>query len=167
MADRPEFSAFVAARSPSLLRTAYLLTGNWASAEDLLQTSLATCWRRWSRISGNPEPYVHQVMVTTYPTWSRRLWHRERPTEDLPEIEVADRTRHVDEEDEMRSALRRLPRRQRAVIVLRYFDDLTEAEAARILGVTVGTVKSQASKALAALRVDVELVADQQSLEVR
>jgi RNA polymerase sigma-70 factor (sigma-E family) len=166
MAERPEFADFVASRSPSLLRTARLLTGNWASAEDLLQDSLATCWRRWSRISGNPEPYVHKVMVNTYLSWSRRFWTRERPTEELPEREVDDETGRVDDTDELSAALRRLPRRQRAVIVLRYYDDLTEAETARILGVSVGTVKSQTSKALRALRVDDGLAAEHERTEV-
>jgi RNA polymerase sigma-70 factor (sigma-E family) len=154
MAERPEFAEFVAARSPALLRTARLLTGDWASAEDLLQDSLAKCWRRWSRISGNPEPYVQKVMLHTYLAWSRRLWTRERPTEVLPETQVDDATGRIVDEDAVQAALRRLPRRQRAVVVLRYFDDLSEAETARLLGISTGTVKSQTSKALAALRVD-------------
>jgi RNA polymerase sigma-70 factor (sigma-E family) len=167
MAERPEFADFVTSRSPSLLRTARLLTGDWASAEDLLQDSLAICWRRWSRISGNPEPYVHKVMVNTYLAWSRRFWTRERPTEVLPERLVDDDTARVVDEDELASALRRLPRRQRAVIVLRYYDDLSEAETAQILGIAVGTVKSQTSKALSALRVDDGLTADRARTEVR
>jgi RNA polymerase sigma-70 factor (sigma-E family) len=166
MAERPEFADFVTSRSPSLLRTARLLTGDWASAEDLLQDSLALCWRRWSRISGNPEPYVHKVMVNTYLAWSRRFWTRERPTEVLPERLVDDDTARVVDEDELASALRRLPRRQRAVIVLRYYDDLSEAETAQILGIAVGTVKSQTSKALSALRVDDGLTADRARTEV-
>lgn len=167
MAERPEFADFVASRSPALLRTARLLTGDWASAEDLLQDALATCWRRWSRISGNPEPYVHRVMVTTYLAWSRRFWNRERPTEVLPERPVADATGQVDAEAELAAALRRLPRRQRAVVVLRYYDDLSEAETAAVLGISVGTVKSQTSKALRALRVDDGLTADRARTEVR
>ncbi len=166
MADRPEFAEFVATRSPALLRTARLLTGDWASAEDLLQTALTTSWRKWSRISGNPEPYVHKVMVNTYLAWTRRFWVRERPTEVLPETAVDDATSHVVDEDEIQAALRRLPRRQRAVVVLRYFDDLSEVECAAILGETVGTVKSQTSKALAALRVDDGLTADRPRHEV-
>jgi RNA polymerase sigma-70 factor (sigma-E family) len=167
MAERPEFADFVSSRSPHLLRTARLLTGDWASAEDLLQDSLATCWRQWSRIDGNPEPYVHKVIVNTYLAWSRRFWTRERPTEHLPEGLVDDGTAQVVEEDLLAAALRRLPRRQRAVIVLRYYDDLSEVETAQILGVTVGTVKSQASKALSALRVDDGLTADRARTEVR
>jgi RNA polymerase sigma-70 factor (sigma-E family) len=167
MAERPEFAEFVAARSPALLRTARLLTGDWASAEDLLQDSLATCWRRWSRISGNPEPYVQKVMLHTYLAWRRRFWTRERPTEVLPETSVGDATGRVVDEDEVQAALRRLPPRQRAVVVLRYFDDLSEAETAQLLGISTGTVKSQTSKALAALRIDEGLTSDRPRTEVR
>jgi RNA polymerase sigma-70 factor (sigma-E family) len=166
MADRPEFAEFVAARSPALLRTARLLTGDWASAEDLVQDSLAKCWSRWSRIEGNPEPYVQKVMLHTYLAWSRRLWTRERPSDDLPDVVVDDPAGQVVEVAEIHAALARLPRRQRAVVVLRYFDDLSEGDTARILGISVGTVKSQASKALSALRVDAELSADHDRTEV-
>lgn len=154
MGDRPDFSGFVAARSGALLRTAFLLSGNWASAEDLLQASLAKTWRSWSRVSDRPDAYVRAVMVNTYVSWRRRRWHGETPTSDLPDVVVGDRTTEVDEREALWLALRRLPRRQRAVVVLRYFDDLTEAQTAVMLGISVGTVKSQCSKALAALRVD-------------
>jgi RNA polymerase sigma factor (sigma-70 family) len=93
-------------------------------------------------------------MLHTYLARSRRFWNRERPTEFLPETQVDDTTGRIVDEDAVQAALRRLPRRQRAVVVLRYFDDLTEAETARLLGISTGTVKSQTSKALAALRVD-------------
>jgi RNA polymerase sigma-70 factor (sigma-E family) len=157
VSTRPEFAEFVAARSPALLRTAYLLTGDWASAEDLLQTALATCWRRWNRLSDHPEPYVRKAMLTTFLSWRRRRWTGEVPTGELPERGYADGTTEVDERDAVWSALRRLPKRQRAVVVLRYFDDLSEQETAALLGISVGTVKSQTSKALSALRVDAEL----------
>lgn len=157
MAQAPEFAEFVAARSSALLRTAYLLTGDWAGAEDLLQATLEQCWRRWSRLTGNPEPYVRQAMLRTFLSWRRRRWTGEVPTRDLPEPVVDDATHGVDDRDRVWRALRRLPRRQRAVVVLRYFDDLSESETARVLGISVGTVKSQTSKALAALRVDAAL----------
>ena len=80
MGDRPDFSGFVAARSGALLRTAFLLTGDWASAEDLLQASLAKSWRSWSRVSDRPDAYVRKVMVNTYVSWLRRRWHGETPT---------------------------------------------------------------------------------------
>ena len=158
MGDAPDFAAFVAARTPALLRTAYLLTGDWAAGEDLLQTTLEQCWRRWNRLGAHPEPYVRQAMLRTFLSWRRRRWTGETPTEELPEVAVDDATSAYDEREQLWRALQRLPRRQRAVIVLRYFDDLSEQETATALGISVGTVKSQSSKALAALRVDGSLV---------
>jgi len=145
------FDDFVAARSRALLRTAYLLTHDHALAEDLLQTSLAKAWFAWKRIDGNPEPYVRRILVNTYASWWRRKWNGEHPTEELPE--------HATEETgaeptDLWRAMERLPRRQRAVVVLRYFEDLTEVQTAALLGCSVGTVKSQCSKALAKLRID-------------
>ena len=154
MADRPDFAEFVSVRSPALLRTAYLLTGDWALGEDLLQTALASTWRRWGRLAGEPEPYVRRTMLNTYLSWRRRRWSGEVATGVLPDRALDDTTAAADERDLVWTALQRLPRRQRAVVVLRYFEDLTEAETANLLGVTVGTVKSQASKALGTLRVD-------------
>ncbi len=144
------FDEFVAARSRALLRTAYLLTHDHALAEDLLQTSLAKAWFAWKRIQGEPEPYVRKILVNTYATWWRRKWNGEQPTETLPEQVLED----VTEPTDLWSAMERLPRRMRAVIVLRYFEDLTEAQTADLLGCSVGTVKSQSSKALAKLRID-------------
>lgn len=139
------------ARTRALLRTAYLLTGDHALAEDLVQTALAKAWFHWSRIRGdNPEPYVRRILVTTYSSWWRRRWNGEIPTEDLPETPAPAGADRVD----LWAALSRLPRRQRAVVVLRYYEDLTEAETARLMGSSVGTVKSQAAKALAKLRLD-------------
>lgn len=158
MGGPPEFSAFVSARTPALLRTAYLLTGDWAAGEDLLQTTLEQCWRRWNRLGEHPEPYVRQAMLRTFLSWRRRRWNGETPTEELPEVVAADATADYDEREQLWRALQRLPRGQRAVIVLRYFDDLSEQETATALGISVGTVKSQSSKALAALRVDGSLV---------
>jgi RNA polymerase sigma-70 factor (sigma-E family) len=165
--ERPDFSEFVSARSTALLRTAYLLTGNEATAEDLLQAALVKCWRSWSRLTDQPEPYVHAVLVNTYLSWRRRRWHGESPSSELPEVAVQDGTAEVDERAAVLVALKRLPRRQRAVVVLRFFDDLSEAETARRLGVSVGTVKSQTSKALAALRIDGDLLLDRPTREVQ
>ena len=161
VADRAEFDGFVEARSPRLLRTAYLLTRDWALAEDLLQTALTKAWFAWGRIEDSPEAYVRKTLVTTYTSWWRRKWRGEVPTRSCPtaaSASVAPTTsttaccsgRRLDS----------LAPRQRAVIVLRYFEDLTEAETAHVLGCSVGTVKSQTSKALARLRVDPALVAD-------
>jgi RNA polymerase sigma-70 factor (sigma-E family) len=144
------FDEFVAARSRALLRTAYLLTHDHALAEDLLQTALTKAWFAWKRIHGEPEPYVRKILVNTYASWWRRKWNGEQPTEVLPEGTVEE----TGEPTDLWTAMERLPRRMRAVVVLRYFEDLTEVQTAEVLGCSVGTVKSQASKALAKLRID-------------
>jgi RNA polymerase sigma-70 factor (sigma-E family) len=148
------FEEFVAAASPRLLRTAFLLTRDAGHAEDLLQTVLAKAWRSWRRVSGDPEPYVRRIMVNTHATWWRRRWRREEPAGELPESIGEPEQHAVDERDWLWQALGRLPSRQRAVVVLRFYEDLTEAQVAELLGCSVGTVKSQASKALAKLRLD-------------
>jgi RNA polymerase sigma-70 factor (sigma-E family) len=158
-ASREAFEDFVVARSSRLLRTAYLLTQDRSLAEDLLQTALARAWRSWQRIESNPEAYVRTTLVNTYSSWWRRRWNGELPSDDLPE-RAAPEPGDQPAAHELRDALRRLPKRQRAVVVLRYFEDQTEAETARMLGCSVGTVKSQASKALAKLRVDPTLAGD-------
>jgi len=154
---RPDFEEFVVVCSDRLLRTAYLLTRDPALAEDLLQTALTKAWFAWKRLDKQPEPYVRTILVNTYATWWRRRWRGERPTPDLPEPRYspgdAPETHH-----DLWVALGRLPRRQRAVVVLRYFDDLTEADTAEMLSCSVGTVKSQTAKALARLRVDPALL---------
>lgn len=151
---RVDFDEFVVARSAALLRTAYLLTRDHQLAEDLLQTSLTKAWFAWGRTHGNPEAYVRKILVNTYNSWWRRKWNGELATEELPETGVGDGTDSVDAGNDLWEAMGRLPRRQRAVVVLRYFEDLTEAQTADVLGCTVGTVKSQTSKAFAKLRID-------------
>jgi RNA polymerase sigma-70 factor (sigma-E family) len=148
------FDEFVAARSGALLRTAYLLTRDHALAEDLLQTALAKAWFAWRRIQGEPEPYVRKILVNTYASWWRRRWNGEQPTETLPEPTAEDVVGDAAEPTDLWTAMGRLPRRMRAVVVLRYYEDLTESQTAEVLGCSVGTVKSQASKALAKLRID-------------
>jgi RNA polymerase sigma-70 factor (sigma-E family) len=157
MADRRDFDEFVVTRSSRLLRTAYLLTRDWALAEDLLQTALAKSWFAWGRLTDDPEPYVRKILVNTYASWWRRRWRGETPTESLPESSAPDPTSQIDNRDELWQALGRLPRRQQAVLVLRYFEDLSEAQVADTLGISTGTVKSQTSKALARLRLDPDL----------
>lgn len=159
----PSFEEFVAARSSALLRTAYLLTRDHTLAEDLLQTALTKAYLAWSRVEGNPEPYVRRILVNTYASWWRRRWNGEQPTEALPDHGHHDD--RVGESGDLWDALGRLPRRMRAVVVLRYFEDLTEAETASLLGVSVGTVKSQASKALAKLRIDPSLTEQTEPIE--
>jgi RNA polymerase sigma-70 factor (sigma-E family) len=158
--DRADFDQFVAARSTALLRTAYLLTHDHGTAEDLLQTALAKAWFAWRRIDGQPEPYVRKILVNTYATWWRRKWNGELATDELPERAHPDASEATGESHDLWTAMERLPRRQRAVVVLRYFEDLTEAQTAELLGCSVGTVKSQASKALAKLRIDPALATD-------
>lgn len=162
MEARADFDAFVGARSSALLRTAYLLTRDHALAEDLLQTALAKAWFAWRRIDGEPEAYVRRILVNTYATWWRRRWNGEHATDELPEpAPTGDVHAHSDASHDLWSALGRLPRKQRAVVVLRYFEDLTEAETARVLGCSVGNVKSQASRALAKLRIDPALTIEE------
>jgi len=103
------------------------------------------------RIDGDPEPYVRRVLVNTYASWWRRRWNGEKPTEVLPEVGHDPHEAHADRQD-LWTALGRLPRRQRAAVVLRYYEDLSEAETAEVLGCSVGTVKSQTSRAVATLR---------------
>lgn len=155
MADRGIYQDFVVTRSDRLLRTAYLLTRDWATAEDLLQESLAKAWFAWPGVD-EPEAYVRRVLVTTYTSWWRRRWRRELPSDDLPDTPTSDLV--SDERDALWRALGRLPARQRAVVVLRFYEDLPVTEVARLLGCEPGTVKSQSAKALAKLRVDESIV---------
>ena len=156
---RGSFADFVAVRGQALQRTAYLLTSDWALAEDLVQTSLARAYPRWNRIAADdPEAYVRRVMVNTWSSWWRRKWRGEVPTETLPEHAAADAFATADRRGALRTALDRLPKRQRAIVVLRYHEDMSEAQVAHALGISVGTVKSQASRALAKLRDDAALV---------
>ncbi len=153
-ADEAQFREFVQGRSPAYLRTAYLLTGDWGHAEDLLQTSLAKVYRAWGRVHDrdNLDAYVRRVMVNTYSSWWQRAWRGERPTETLPEIVGDDSYAPIDQRDRLRRALATLPPKQRAAVVLRHYDDQSEAEVARILSCSVGTVKSQTARGLARLR---------------
>ncbi|MBB5078683.1 RNA polymerase sigma-70 factor (sigma-E family) [Nonomuraea endophytica] len=151
----------MATRSDRLLRTAYLLTHDWALAEDLLQEALTKAWFAWPRVE-EPEPYVRRVIVTTFTSWWRRRWRRELPSHDLPETAHLDATGGIDEHDSLWRAIGRLPARQRAVIVLRFYEDLPVAETAQALGCEPGTVKSQTAKALAKLRVDESIVKELQ-----
>mgnify|MGYP002403144415 CR=1 FL=1 len=150
-----EFTAYLAARQPSLLRTAYLLTGDRHQAEDILQTALAKLYLAWDKVNdrGSIDAYVRRIMVNENNSLWRRPWKkREYATEVIPEGEA-----HHDTYDEgLGSALwdvvQSLPPKARAVVVLRYYEQMTEAETAEVLGISVGTVKSQCSRALASLR---------------
>jgi RNA polymerase sigma-70 factor (sigma-E family) len=155
MTEPEDFADFVRRRSGALLRAAWLLTsGDWALAEDLAQTALGEVWRHWDRVAGMdaPDAYAHKVLVNTSLRWRRRRWTGEMASAELPEYAAPGGFQQVDVRESLRRALRDLTARQRAVIMLRYFEDRTEAETAVIMGCSVGTVKSQASKALARLR---------------
>ncbi len=157
--EPPGFREFVVARSPALLRTAWMLTGDEAAAEDLLQTALARTWPHWARIAdGRPDAYVRKVMVRLNASWRTRRWNQETPT---PDAGLHPRRRHApDENDPARfddrlillEALTTLPVRQRQVVVLRFFDDLSVDAVAEVMGCSTGTVKSQSAKGLAKLR---------------
>ncbi|GAB2458770.1 SigE family RNA polymerase sigma factor [Nocardioides hungaricus] len=159
MEAAPTFEEYVATRGRALWRSAWLLTGDAQRAEDLVQTALVKCWRRWDQIAadGAVDGYVRRAVMSTYTDWRRRRWSAEVPTDALPD----DWNRDVDlaVRQDVLSALAQLPRGQRAVIVLRFYDDLTEVQTAAALGVSVGTVKSQTARALKALRVS-ELLED-------
>lgn len=149
-----EFREFVTARSAALLRTAYLLAGDWATAEDLLQTSLTKTYLAWKRLGQIEavEPYARRVLVNTATSWWRRRWHGERPTEFLPERAAPDNLEEQLERDVLWKHVKALPTRQRAVLVLRFYEDMSEAQTAALLQISPGTVKSQTSRALGTLR---------------
>jgi RNA polymerase sigma-70 factor (sigma-E family) len=153
-AAEDSYRDFVTARWRPLLRTAYLLTGDASRAEDLLQTALARLWLVWPRVHADaPEAYVRKILANTSASWWRRRWHGEVATETLPETaSVDDLAGAATARDEMRTALACLTPRQRAVVVLRYAEDLSEQQVADTLGVSVGTVKTLASRGLARLR---------------
>jgi RNA polymerase sigma-70 factor (sigma-E family) len=149
-----EFSSYMAARQAALLRTAYLLTGERAAAEDLLQTALAKLYLSWDKVRdrGALDGYVRRSMVNEHSSLWRRAWkRREHATDEVPEQPV-----HDAYDDGVGAALwsylQTLPPKQRTVLVLRYYEDLSEAEIADVMGISTGTVKSQASRALAGLR---------------
>jgi RNA polymerase sigma-70 factor (ECF subfamily) len=160
-AREAQFTEFVTARSRALLGTAYLLSGDRQRAEDLVQTALLKTYLAWPRLRDTRavEAYVRRTMVTTSISWSRRRWRGELSTGSLPEPAHADRTADVDGRAELWPHLAALPARQRAVLVLRFYEDLTEPQVAEQLGCSVGTVKSQTHRALATLRARLGLTA--------
>ncbi|MCU1601629.1 MAG: polymerase, sigma-24 subunit, subfamily protein [Frankiales bacterium] len=153
MRDPAGFREFVVGGAPRHLRTAYLLTGNPADAEDLLQTALTKLMRVWDRVAaqGSPDAYLRTVIVNTHASRWQRKWRGEVATEVLPES-GHDPYPVSDDRDQLRRALLTLTKGERAVVVLRHVEDLPEAEVARVLGCSPGTVKSQSSRGLAKLR---------------
>jgi RNA polymerase sigma-70 factor (sigma-E family) len=155
MRDEAGFRAFVQTNGATLQHAARLLTGDHHRAEDLVQTALTRLYQKWDRVDA-PLPYARKALVTAHIDSSRRRWWGERPTELLPEHAMeGDDTEASDSRDELRRLLAELAPRERAVIVLRYYCDLSEQDAAATLGIPVGTVKSTCSRALARLRVEV------------
>ncbi|MCW3813849.1 SigE family RNA polymerase sigma factor [Micromonospora sp. DR5-3] len=149
-----EFTAFVNERGAALLRVAYALAGNQHAAEDLLQNALAKAYARWPRIRGDAEPYVKRILYHDQVSgWRRRSRRSEVPVAELPErAAVGDSGDDTDLRLLLRDALRALPPRQRAVLTLRYLEDLSVEQTAALLGCRAGTVASQSAKALARLR---------------
>ncbi len=160
--DHAEFRDYVAARSAMLFRMAYLLTGHRADAEDLVQVALAKTYVAWHRIQDRRavDGYVRRAMVNTHISWWRRRRLEEYPTDHIPEQAVDDHSGDSDVHDALWRALARLPPRMRAAIALRFYEDMSEAEIAEVLGVSVGTVKSTISRAVAKLRIDTQLRGD-------
>ena len=153
--DRDEFAAFVTGRTRALHRAAYLMVGDVALAQDLVQEALTKTYVAWPRLRDkrNAEAYARKAITTTAISWfRRRSWSHERATDSLPETAAGGHDDRVAESASLWVALLELPVRQRAAIVLRYYEDLTEAQTAEAMGCAVGTVKSQVSAALGKLR---------------
>jgi RNA polymerase sigma-70 factor (sigma-E family) len=169
--DEAEFKEYVAAQSLALRRTAYLMCGDWHQAEDLVQTALLRLYRSWSKVqrSDSRDAYVRQVLVRCLIDERRRSWRRERPFAELPEAGLHMRDEdgasgedgraesgfeiRIGDRDEVFAALAKIPPRQRATLVLRYWEDMSVEQAAHVLGCSAGTVKSQSARGLAALRL--------------
>jgi RNA polymerase sigma-70 factor (sigma-E family) len=152
-ADEAEFTELVNAKGTSLRRIAYLMCGDWYLAEDAVQTVFVKVHLAWHRIrrADNIDAYLRTTLFRVVIDARRRRWHRESPAEYIPDKPAPSISPH-DDREVLVAALRRLPARQRAVVVLRYWEDLSISETAAVLGCTEGTVKSQASKGLATLR---------------
>lgn len=155
-----EFDDFVVGRGPALLRLGYLLTDDRALAEDVVQEAVLKVHRRWSHTAAveRPEAYVRRVMVNEFASWRRRRASTEvvGAVPDRARAEAAD---ELADRDLMWRALAELPRRQRVVLVLRYYEQLTDAEIAAVLGCAESSVRSLAARAFAALRRHPELSA--------
>ncbi|PZT69125.1 SigE family RNA polymerase sigma factor [Streptomyces sp. SW4] len=159
----PSFSSYMRARQPVLLRAARSLTANPSDAEDLLQTALTKTYVAWERIEDHRalDGYVRRALLNTRTSQWRKRKVDEFSCEELPEPEPVpggdDPAERQALRDAMWRAIMRLPARQRAMVVLRYYEDLSEVQTAEVLGVSVGTVKSAVSRALGKLRDDPEL----------
>jgi len=150
--DVAGFEDFVSREQPALLRLAVLLAGDRGHAEDLVQTALLKTYRHWGRItrSGDPTAYVRRVLVTTHTSWRRRLSTTEQVMETLPDR--VDPAVAPEDDEELRTALRTLPPRMRAAVVLRFYADLSELQTAQLMGCSVSTVNTQTARGLTRLR---------------
>jgi RNA polymerase sigma-70 factor (sigma-E family) len=162
VATAKEFDEFVAAHSSTLLRSAYLLTGSWPDAEDAVQVALTRCYRRWRRVDVHlaPAAYVRQAVLHATVDQQRRPWRRERPTAEIPDRATTDPVESSAERLDLVAALQALPARTRAVIVLRYWDDLSVREVADLLDCPQETVRTQAARGLARLRAALDTADD-------
>jgi RNA polymerase sigma-70 factor (sigma-E family) len=162
-ASRDEFEQFVAATTTPLLKTARLLTGDWHLGQDLLQATFTKVYTRWAQCDewDSPLSYARRVMVNTYCSWFRRRWRHEVPHEDLPDLRgTRDLADSVADADAVERALRSLPRRQRAVLILRFYEDLSVDQTASVLSCPPGTVMSLSARALARVRTNQNLRPD-------
>ena len=157
--DEAEFRQYITDRSYALRRTAYLMCGNWHQAEDLVQTAFLKLYRSWRKVQrlDNRDAYVRQVLVRALIDERRRGWLRERPFGTFPDdIAAVEPEIGPEVRDEMLAALAQVPARQRATLVLRFWEDQSVEQTAQALGCAVGTVKSQTARGLAALREALE-----------
>ncbi|RZQ65263.1 SigE family RNA polymerase sigma factor [Amycolatopsis suaedae] len=153
--DEEEFAEYFAAKRDFARRTAYLLCGDWHRADDLAQTAFVALHRRWRKIRDRAatDAYLRKTLVRAAIDESRRPWRRERQVEELPEAPAGERVDdRVATRQDLLDGLRRVPPRQRAVLVLRYFEGLDVSGVAKALGCSEGTVKSQTARGLANLR---------------
>lgn len=161
-----EFEGYVGARWRPLLRAAWLLTGDWPAAEDLVQSTLALAWASWPRVraAASTDAYVHRVLTNEFLGQRRRRSSSELPSDPMPDAPTPDATVDIDRRLALTRALDELPPQQRAAVVLRYFEDLTLEQTAAALGCSLGTAKSQTSRALSKLRRSVHIDALLQEL---
>jgi RNA polymerase sigma-70 factor (sigma-E family) len=154
MRDEHEYVEYVTARVPALRRLAYVLSGDGHRADDLVQQTITTLYLKWQRAKAadNLDAYVRTMLVRTYVDEKRLAWSRVRLFREAPEAASSFPETGAEDRQVLRQALRKLPKRQRAVLVLRFFYDLSVEDAAATLGCSAGTVKSQTSRGLAALR---------------
>lgn len=154
--DHEAFSEFASARSASLFRTAYLVIGDFQLAQDLVQESLVKTYLAWPRLRDvtKAEAYTRRVIVTTCISWRRRRSFGERPADDVPDAGAIDPTTLLPEQGELWTAVAQLPPRQRAAVVLRFCEDLSQDQTAELMGCSVGSVKRHTSLALDKLRAE-------------